>query len=104
MEETSAAAGRSAQVIKATFAITLTFLVTVIPAEGAAGSPTVKKTDWARTVVATPAGGFRMGNAAAKVRLVEYGSLACPHCRHFEETGYKPLVDQYVRTGRASYE
>jgi protein-disulfide isomerase len=45
-----------------------------------------------------------MGNPAAPVKLVEYGSLACPHCRHFEETGYKPLLDNYVRTGRVSYE
>ena len=60
--------------------------------------------DWSLTVVATPQGGFRMGNPAAKVKLVEYGSLACPHCRHFEETGYKPLVQNYVRTGRVSYE
>jgi protein-disulfide isomerase len=60
--------------------------------------------DWSRTVSATPEGGFRMGNPAAKVKLVEYGSLACPHCRHFEETGYKPLVQGYVRTGRVSYE
>jgi protein-disulfide isomerase len=60
--------------------------------------------DWSRTVVVTPEGGFRMGNPAAKVKLVEYGSLACPHCRHFEETGYKPLVQNYVRTGRVSYE
>ena len=45
-----------------------------------------------------------MGNPNAKVKLVEYGSLACPHCRHFEETGYKPLVQDYVRTGRVSYE
>jgi protein-disulfide isomerase len=45
-----------------------------------------------------------MGNPAAPVKLIEYGSLACPHCRHFEETGYKPLVQNYVRTGRVSYE
>jgi len=45
-----------------------------------------------------------MGNPAARVKLVEYGSLACPHCRHFEETGYKPLVQNYVRAGRVSYE
>jgi protein-disulfide isomerase len=45
-----------------------------------------------------------MGNPAARVKLVEYGSLACPHCRHFEETGYKPLVQSYVRTGKVSYE
>lgn len=45
-----------------------------------------------------------MGNPAAKVKVVEYGSLACPHCRHFEQTGYQPLVQKYVRTGQASYE
>jgi protein-disulfide isomerase len=60
--------------------------------------------DWARTVVVTPEGGFRMGNPAARVKLIEYGSLVCPHCRHFEETGYSPLVQHYVRTGQVSYE
>src|SRR5438067_5345220 len=60
--------------------------------------------NWIRTVVATPEGGFRMGNPHSVAHLVEYGSLACPHCRHFEQTGYKPLVQQYVRTGRVSYE
>jgi len=60
--------------------------------------------DWSRTVALTPEGGFRMGNPAARVKVVEYGSLACPHCRHFEETGYKPLVQKYVRTGQVSYE
>lgn len=55
-------------------------------------------------VVATPEDGFRMGNPNARVKLVEYGSLACPHCRHFEETGFKPLVQGYVRTGQVSYE
>ena len=60
--------------------------------------------DWTRTVVATPQGGFRMGNPNARVKLVEYGSLTCPHCRHFAETGYKPLLAGYVRTGKLSYE
>jgi protein-disulfide isomerase len=69
----------------------------------AAGKATAKQ-DWAKTVSVTAEGGFRMGNPAAPIKLVEYGSLACPHCRHFEETGYKPLVASYVRTGRVSYE
>jgi len=60
--------------------------------------------DWSRTVVKTAAGGFQMGNPKARVKLIEYGSLACPHCRHFEQTGYKPLVRGYVRTGKVSYE
>jgi protein-disulfide isomerase len=63
-----------------------------------------KPRDWTKVVSMTREGGFVMGNPDAKVKLVEYGSLACPHCRHFEETGYKPLVQQYVRTGQVSYE
>ena len=70
----------------------------------AAAPAKAAKVDWSRTVAPTPDYGFRMGNPAAPVKLVEYGSLTCPHCRHFEETGYKPLVDKYVRTGRVSYE
>lgn len=60
--------------------------------------------DWARTVVATPEGGFRMGNPAAAVKLVEYGSLTCPHCRAFAQEGTPKLIAGYVRTGKVSYE
>jgi protein-disulfide isomerase len=62
------------------------------------------KTDWTRTFSVTTEGGFRMGNPKAKIAVVEYGSLTCPHCRHFAQTAVKPLLDQYVRTGKASYE
>ena len=78
-------------------------LISLAPAGVNAAKPAPGR-NWAKAVVATPEGGFRMGNPNARVKLVEYGSLACPHCRHFEETGYKPLVQQYVRTGRVSYE
>jgi protein-disulfide isomerase len=77
-------------------------VISLWPTGAAAKSPPAR--DWSKTVVATAEGGFRMGNPAAKVKLVEYGSLACPHCRHFEETGYKPLIQSYVRTGKVSYE
>ncbi|HEU5067690.1 MAG TPA: thioredoxin domain-containing protein [Sphingomicrobium sp.] len=79
----------------------------LLPATAVAARPVAKPAavrDWSRTVAVTPEGGFRMGNPDAKVKLVEYGSLACPHCRHFEETGFAPLVQKYVRTGRVSYE
>lgn len=69
----------------------------------AAAVPPKKPVDWTRTVVATPEGGFRMGNPAAKVKLVEYGSLTCPHCRHFAETGMAPLM-AYVKRGKVSFE
>ena len=65
--------------------------------------PEKKATDWTRTVVATPDGGFRMGNPKARARVVEYGSLTCPHCRHFAETGNAPLM-AYVKSGKVSFE
>ena len=59
--------------------------------------------DWSRTVVATDQG-FRMGNPAAKVKLVEYGSLGCSHCADFARTGKPALASRYVRGGKVSYE
>ena len=60
--------------------------------------------DWSRTIVATPEGGFRMGNPAASVKLVEFVSLTCPHCRDFARSGAPQLVRNYVRSGRVSFE
>lgn len=64
----------------------------------------VKPVDWTRTVAATPEGGFRLGNPAARVKLVEYGSLTCPHCRAFHEEGFAALKSRYIARGAVSYE
>jgi protein-disulfide isomerase len=45
-----------------------------------------------------------MGNPSAKVSLIEYGSMTCPHCREFDETGVAPLINDYVKSGKVSYE
>lgn len=75
------------------------------PAAAAAAKPRpARAADWTRTVVPTPAGGFRMGNPTAKVKLVEFASMTCPHCRAFDQTGATPLISSYVKTGRVSYE
>ena len=66
--------------------------------------PPPKGGDWSTVVSATPAGGFVMGNPDAKLKLIEYGSLTCPHCRAFDEEGVTPLIDNYVKTGKVSYE
>jgi protein-disulfide isomerase len=84
-------------------AVAVAAALSLIPGSTTAAKPAPTR-DWSHTIVVTPEGGFRMGNPAAKVKLVEYGSLACPHCRHFEQTGYKPLVQGYVRNGKVSYE
>jgi protein-disulfide isomerase len=60
--------------------------------------------DWTQVVNPTAAGGFVMGNPNAKVKLVEYGSLTCPHCREFDEKAVPKLIDKYVKTGIVSWE
>jgi protein-disulfide isomerase len=60
--------------------------------------------DWTHLVTPTPQGGFLMGNPNAKVHLVEYGSLTCPHCRAFDQEGVPTLLNTYVKSGQVSYE
>lgn len=59
---------------------------------------------WADTVSKTADGGYLMGNPQAPIKLVEYGSLSCPHCAKFAQDGYDQLVNEFVATGRVSYE
>lgn len=74
------------------------------PSEPVKAVPAPNGGDWSTIVAQTPEGGFVMGNPAAGVKLVEFGSMTCPHCREFDETGVKPLIDNYVKSGRVSYE
>jgi protein-disulfide isomerase len=60
--------------------------------------------DWARTVVPTPEGGFRIGNPAAPLKVVEYGSFTCSHCAAFAKEGVPLLVRDHVRSGKVSFE
>lgn len=59
---------------------------------------------WTDIVAATPEGGYRMGNPDAGIKLVEYGSFTCPHCKHFEDEGADALKTKYIATGKVSWE
>ena len=63
-----------------------------------------KNGDWTTITSATAEGGFLMGNPNAKVKIIEFGSMTCPHCAEFDAEGVKPLIDNYVKSGRVSYE
>lgn len=60
--------------------------------------------DWTQVVVATPDGGFLMGNPDAKVKLLEFASLTCPHCKDFHAQGAGIIKSKYVASGDVSYE
>ncbi|HEX7873183.1 MAG TPA: thioredoxin domain-containing protein [Sphingobium sp.] len=61
-------------------------------------------TSWSETIAATPEGGFVMGNPNAKLKVVEYASFTCPHCRDFAQQADEPLRTKYVDSGKVSYE
>jgi protein-disulfide isomerase len=60
--------------------------------------------DLTKMVTQTPEGGFLMGNPNADVKLVEYGSMTCPHCAEFAEKDAPKIVQGFVKTGRVSFE
>lgn len=59
---------------------------------------------WSDKVSVTPEGGYLMGNPDAPVKLVEYASLTCPHCRDFSRDAAVPLREKYVDSGKVSWE
>ncbi|MDJ0930297.1 MAG: DsbA family protein [Breoghania sp.] len=44
-----------------------------------------------------------LGKPDAPVSVIEYASLTCSHCAHFEETGFRHLKKEYIDTGKVYY-
>jgi protein-disulfide isomerase len=44
-----------------------------------------------------------MGDDKAPITIVEYHSMTCPHCAHFEKTVLPTLEDQYIKTGKVRF-
>lgn len=84
----------------------LTSAAAALPALLAPSAPAAAQAsrDWTRSVVRTPYGGYLMGNPAAATRVVEYGSITCPHCARFSADASAALRSRYIRSGRVSFE
>lgn len=48
-------------------------------------------------------GDMSLGDPKARVHVVEYLSLTCPHCAHFNETVFPAFKARYVDKGRVYY-
>jgi protein-disulfide isomerase len=44
-----------------------------------------------------------LGSADAKVTVVEYASMTCPHCAHFSNDVFEDFKKKYVDTGKVRY-
>lgn len=84
-------------------------------APAAPAAPATPETTGSTAKVPTPAGTVDMaklltpgtmpdkqlGKDDAKVTIVEYASMTCPHCAHFHETTLPALRTKYIDTGKA---
>jgi protein-disulfide isomerase len=52
---------------------------------------------------APPDGDVVIGSDKAPVTIIEYASMTCPHCAHFEETTLPELKKRYIDTGKVRY-
>lgn len=44
-----------------------------------------------------------MGSPKAKIEVIEYASLSCPHCAHFNEAVFPALKAKYIDKGLVRY-
>jgi protein-disulfide isomerase len=69
----------------------LPFAIAALTAGSAAASPEVLPDD------------MSMGSPTARIQVIEYASMACPHCGHFNETIIPTLKAKYIDTGKVRY-
>lgn len=75
-----------------------------IEGEPIAAIPAPEGSSWLEVASETEEGGFIIGNPDAPLKLVEFASHTCGACAYFAETGAEPLLNEYVDTGRVSFE
>ncbi|WP_346899671.1 DsbA family protein [uncultured Roseibium sp.] len=50
-----------------------------------------------------PLGDKTLGSEDAPVTIVEYASMTCGHCAHFDEVTFPELKSRYIDTGKVRY-
>lgn len=54
-------------------------------------------------LVAGPLGEITLGDPSAPVTVIEYASMTCSHCAHFQETTFTPFKEKYIDTGKVYF-
>jgi protein-disulfide isomerase len=52
---------------------------------------------------AGPDGDVVLGSDTARVTVIEYASMTCPHCAHFSTTTFPELKQRYIDTGKVRF-
>ncbi|HXW19857.1 MAG TPA: DsbA family protein [Roseiarcus sp.] len=69
---------------------------------GAAPPTPVGTTDMSKALEPGPLKEISVGEAAG-VPVIEYGSLTCPHCAHFDKEVWPAFKAAYIDTGKVRY-
>ena len=85
-------------------ALSLPMSLPAAPAPKTSAMASPAKAHWARTTRRTAEGAIVIGNPAAKVKLVEYLSMTCPHCAALSIETMPPLQRNYIAKGLVSLE
>jgi protein-disulfide isomerase len=74
------------------------FVLAAVAALAAVGLASCQKSGGAVT-----ADDLGMGSASAKVTVIEYASVACPHCAAFNNDVFPTFKTKYIDTGKVHY-
>ena len=77
---------------------------TAVPARHGVSVGGVVTSDGDALLAGIPQDGVLLGDPRARVRLVLWEDLGCPHCLDLMRRGFPTLVKRYVRTGRIALE
>ena len=86
----------------ATVALATAFALSTLPPFGGQALAQAKISE-VELMAPGPLPDMVMGDAKAKVTVIEYASMTCPHCAHFAETTFPDLKTKYIDTGKARY-
>lgn len=87
-------------------AVIVVVVVIIIAGSGGGGggdrSNLVEKEQVAQLLSGIPQNALILGKAAAPVKLYEYGDLQCSACKYYSEEILPELIENQVKTGKAS--
>jgi len=68
-----------------------------------AGEAVAQNASVAELAVPGPLGDVWLGPADAKVTIVEYASMTCPHCAAFHQDTFPKLMERYIDPGKVRF-
>lgn len=89
--------------IRPTLVAFLTLLAAALAAPASAAAAPAASAKAAAVRWPSAPGDMNLGDPNAPVRVIEYLSLTCPHCAHFNDEVFPLFRKKYVETGRVYY-